>query len=45
MTFHARVTLLDTERDSFKVHTEISIDGGENWFLAGKEEYTRKEEG
>lgn len=43
MTFHARATILDIAKEGFKVHTEISIDGGENWFLAAKEEYTRKD--
>ena len=43
MTFHTRATILDIGKDGFTVHTEISIDGGENWFLAAKEEYTRKD--
>ena len=43
MTFHTRATILDVGKDGFTVHTEISIDGGENWFLAAKEEYTRKD--
>lgn len=43
MTFHSRATILDIGKDGFTVHTEISIDGGENWFLAAKEEYTRKD--
>jgi hypothetical protein len=33
----------ESETDGFTVHTEISIDGGENWFLAAKEEYTPKD--
>jgi hypothetical protein len=43
MTFNARVTMFDIAEDSFKAHTEISTDGGENWFLAAKREYTRGE--
>ena len=44
MTFHARSTILDISAQGFTVHTEVSIDGGENWFLAAKQEYTRTEE-
>ena len=43
MTFHARVSFLDISSDGFTIHTEISIDGGENWFLAVKEAYARGE--
>jgi hypothetical protein len=43
MTFHTRATIFDIGKEGFTVHTEISIDGGENWFLAAKEEYTRGE--
>jgi hypothetical protein len=43
MTSHTRATILDIGKDGFTVHTEISTDGGENWFLAAKEEYTRKD--
>jgi hypothetical protein len=41
MTFHTRVTMFDIGDDAIKVHTELSTDGGENWFLAAKREYTR----
>ncbi len=41
MTFHTRLTMFDIGDDAIKVHTEISTDGGENWFLAAKREYTR----
>jgi len=43
MTFNARVSYLDISADGFKLHTEISIDGGESWFLAVKQEYARGE--
>jgi len=41
MTFHTKVTLFDVGPDGFQAHTEISTDGGESWFLAAKQEYTR----
>jgi hypothetical protein len=41
MTFHTRMTMFDLGDDGFKAHAEISNDGGENWFLAAKSEYTR----
>jgi hypothetical protein len=44
MTFHTRITLFDLGASEFKTHTEISTDGGENWFLAAKQEYTRPAE-
>ena len=43
MTFHTRVTMFDIGDDGLKAHTELSTDGGENWFLAAKREYTRAE--
>lgn len=42
-TFNTRVTFMDISDDGFKVHVEISTDGGENWFLAAKSEYTPPE--
>jgi len=43
MTFNARLTMFDMSPDGFHAHTEISTDGGENWFLAAKVEYMRGE--
>jgi hypothetical protein len=41
MTFHTRVTFHEIEDDGFRIDTEISTDGGENWFLAAKQAYER----
>jgi len=41
MTFHNRTSIFDITEDGFKTEDEISIDGGQNWFVAGKATYTR----
>ena len=43
-SFHSRVSIVDITDDGFQVESESSIDGGENWFLALKEAYTRSGE-
>ncbi|ANM29327.1 hypothetical protein ABI59_06560 [Acidobacteria bacterium Mor1] len=41
--FFLKVHFKDMAADSFLVETEVSIDGGENWFVVGKSTYTRSE--
>jgi len=43
MTFHTRAEFFDIGADGFSLEEAISIDGGENWFVAGKSTYTRAE--
>jgi len=43
MTLHTRTSIFDLHEEGFQVEAEVSIDGGENWFLAGKATYTRQE--
>jgi hypothetical protein len=42
LTVHARFNVLEITPDSFKIEREASIDGGENWWVAATEVYTRK---
>ena len=42
LTVHARFKVLEITPDSFKIEREASIDGGENWWVAVTEVYTRK---
>lgn len=41
-TVHTRMTTYDIEKDSFKVDSESSTNGGEKWFLNLRFTYTRK---
>jgi hypothetical protein len=34
--------VLEIAPDSFKIEREASLDGGENWWVAATEVYTRK---
>ncbi len=42
LTVHARFHVSEITPDSFKIEREASIDGGENWWVAATEVYTRK---
>jgi hypothetical protein len=44
MTIYFRQSVFDVTEDGFQSETEVSIDGGENWWVAVKETYTRGEE-
>ena len=44
MTIFFRLAIFDVTEDGFQSETEVSIDGGENWWVASKETYTRSEE-
>ncbi len=43
MTLHARTSIFDVREDGFQMETEVSVDGGESWFVAAKAAYTRQE--
>jgi len=43
MTFHTRLSIFDITNDGFKMESEWSTDGGENWAVMAKAEYSRKE--
>jgi hypothetical protein len=43
MTFHTRAEFFDISSDGFTLEEAISIDGGENWFVAARSIYTRAE--
>jgi hypothetical protein len=43
-TIHTRVSIFDIGPDGFKTEYEISTDGGENWWVAAKSDYTRSAE-
>ncbi len=40
-TFFGRTSFADVSEDGFKVEQEMSMDGGENWFVIQKLTYTR----
>ena len=42
LTVYSRFNVLEITPDSFKIEREASIDGGENWWVAATEFYTRK---
>ena len=42
LTVHGRFNVLEITPDSFKIEREASIDGGESWWVAVTEVYTRK---
>ena len=42
-TFHGRTRLFEITKEGFKLEQEISVDGGENWFLAAKATYTKSD--
>jgi hypothetical protein len=44
MTIFARTSIFDITDEGFKVETEASLDGGENWWVANKQTYSRSEE-
>jgi hypothetical protein len=44
MTIHFRLAIFDVTENGFQSETEVSIDGGENWWVALKESYSRSEE-
>ena len=44
MTFYNRVSFFDLTENGLQAEVEISIDGGENWFVAGKATYSRTTE-
>jgi hypothetical protein len=44
MTIFFRTAIYDVTDGGFKSQTEVSIDGGENWWVASKETYTRSDE-
>jgi hypothetical protein len=41
MTIHERLSVLEISDQGFRLEVEVSIDGGANWFLAGKASYRR----
>lgn len=43
-TVHERLSIFEIAEDGFKMESERSVDGGENWFASGKATYTRKAE-
>ncbi|MCP3978855.1 MAG: DUF1579 domain-containing protein [bacterium] len=44
MTIHSRLALFDIGPGGFKLEHEVTIDGGQNWFVAGKADYTRADD-
>ena len=42
LTVYARFNVSEISADGFKIEREASIDGGENWWVAATESYTRK---
>jgi hypothetical protein len=42
LTVHGRFNVLEVTPDSFKIEREASLDGGESWWVAVTEVYTRK---
>jgi len=42
LTVYSRFNVLEIAPDSFKIEREASLDGGENWWVAATEVYTRK---
>ena len=44
-TVHGRVSFFEITDDSFKMEYEVTIDGGENWWVAAKATYERVAEG
>lgn len=42
MEFHSRITISNTTDTSFDWTMEHSMDGGENWWVAGKATYTKQ---
>jgi hypothetical protein len=42
MVFNNRLSLFEITPDGFKTEEEVSMDGGKNWFVAGKATYTKK---
>jgi hypothetical protein len=43
-TVQARTSIFDITENGFETETEVSVDAGENWWVAVKASYTRKEE-
>jgi hypothetical protein len=43
MTLNTRTSIFDIREDGFQTETELSVDGGESWFVAVKSTYTRQE--
>ena len=41
MTIHGRISIFDVTDDGFKLEYEVTIDGGENWWVALKSTYER----
>ncbi len=42
-TVHLRISVFELGGDGFRLHQELSLDGGESWFVADKLTYTRAE--
>ncbi len=42
LTVHGRFNVSEITPDSFKIEREASIDGGESWWVAVTETYTRR---
>jgi hypothetical protein len=41
MTIWGRISIFNVAGDAFQVEQEVSIDGGETWFVAGRASYSR----